>query len=248
MPTNSKSIFCASMHKAGSTIIDDILIDFCQARGLAMDRISLTAPSSPLSEGEVFVNYQAHMKPEGVYYGVARGPYVARMPMLRQLKVIVQVRDPRDCITSGYFSVRQSHEPPKDPEKRKEFLERRRKLQDLDINRYAASQAGSYRDRMQVLRELIEGHDDILVLKYEDMVLHTEDWLGRIADFIGQPVTEALRAALGDKIDFSVRGEDPARHKRQVTPGDHRRKLEAPTIAALNAKMADQMAFFGYGD
>lgn len=243
-----KSLLCVSVHKGGSTIIDRILTDFCTQRGMEMDRISLSVPGSPLSEGEVFIGYQDRMQPRGVYYGVARGPYVARMPKLGELKLIVQVRDPRDCITSAYFSFRKSHRPPEDPEKRKQFLARREKLQQQDIDAYALSETGSYRDRLQILRDIVEDHDDILVLKYEDMVLETENWLARIGAFIGQPVTEELRGILGDKIDFRVDKEDPGKHKRQVTPGDHKRKLKPETISAMNRKMAGQMAYFGYGD
>lgn len=213
-----------------------------------MDRISLRAPGSPLPVHEVYIAYQDQMVDEGVYYGVIRGPWVARMPRLKDLKVIVQVRDPRDCITSAYFSYRQSHVPPKDPEKLKAFQERRQAMMAMEIDEYARGEIGSYRNRLQVLRDLVEDHDDILVLKYEDMVLDTETWLGRIADFIGQPITDALRATLGDKIDFRVKAEDPGRHKRQVTPGDHKRKLAPATIAALDAGMAEQMRFFGYAD
>lgn len=243
-----KSVFAVSMHKAGSTILDQILTKVMQARGLEIDRISLQVPSSPLSEGEVFVGYQERMKPENVYYGVARGIYVSQMTVLPRLKVIVQVRDPRDCITSAYFSFKLSHVPPKDPAKLAEFNRRRERLQAMDIDEYAQSQVGSYRNRMNVLRDLIGSADDVLVLKYEDMVLDTERWLGKISEFVEQPITDELRAALGDKIDFRVSTEDPTKHKRQVTPGDHKRKLAPETIKAMTARLREQLDYFGYGD
>ena len=246
MPNTSKSIICISMHKAGSTIVDSILVDICTVHGLAMDRISLAVPSSPLTEAEIFVGYQDKMKPEGFYYGVARGPYVADMPVLKTLKVIVQVRDPRDCITSAYFSFRQSHKPPSDPNKREQFMQRREKLLKLDINEYSVTQANSYRNRLQIFQDIVENHPAALLVKYEDMVLRTEDWLRQISEFVGQPVNDGLRTALGDKIDFSVAKEDPLRHKRQVTPGDHARKLDPAAIAELNTRIGNQMAFFGY--
>lgn len=241
-----KSIISTSMHKAGSTIADSIIMDILFEKGMALDRIALQVPTSPLSEAEVFKNYQTQMKEAGVYYGIARGPYIADMPILKKLKVIVQVRDPRDCLTSAYFSFKKSHIPPEDPHKRAAFIERRRVLETLGIDQYAISEARGYKTRLRILRELVESHEDILVLKYEDMVERTEQRLEQIAKFVQQPITLALRAKLGGKIDFLVEKEDISKHKRQVSPGDHKRKLTEKTIREISDTMADEMAFFGY--
>ena len=87
-----KSIMAVSMHKAGSTIIDQILLEFVQAKGYAIDRISLGVPKSPLPADEVYVSYQDKMLPDGVYYGVARGPYVSRMPVLKTMKIVIYTK------------------------------------------------------------------------------------------------------------------------------------------------------------
>lgn len=241
-----KSVISTSMHKAGSSIADSIITDILAAKGMELDRISLQVPASPLSAAEIYKNYQIHMKETGVYYGIARGPYVSDMPVLYRLKVIVQVRDPRDCLTSAYFSLKKSHVPPIDPEKLRQFMERRRKLETLDINEYVRQKADEYRNRLRILRELVQRHDDVLVLKYEDMVERTEQWLEQIALFVDQPITSALRTKLGEKVDFSVDKEDISKHKRQVSPGDHKRKLSEKTIREISDTMADEMAFFGY--
>lgn len=241
-----KSMIALSMHKAGSSIADRILMNFVAARGYEIDRISQQVPHSPLPEAEIYEGYQSRMKPNGVYYGMARGPYVANMPIIGRLRTIVQLRDPRDCITSAYFSFRESHVPPKDPTKLAEFQKRRAALQELDIDSYATSRAAQYRMRMQILARIIAAHDDVLVLRYEEMVEDTERWLGRIAAFLDQPVTAELRAQLGSKIDFSVAREDSARHKRQVRPGDHLRKLRPESIAAMTAVLKDELDRFGY--
>jgi len=241
-----KSVISTSMHKTGSTIADMIITDILATKGMELDRIALQVPVSPLSEAEIFKNYQTQMKETGVYYGIARGPYVSDMPILDKLKVIVQVRDPRDCLTSAYFSFKKSHVPPKDPEKLKQFMERRKKLETLDINQYALQESGGYKTRLRILRELVQRHDDVLVLKYEDMVERTEQWLEQIAKFVGQPITLALRDKLAGKIDFAVDQEDISKHKRQVSPGDHKRKLSEKTIRQISDKMTDEMAFFGY--
>jgi hypothetical protein len=128
----------------------------------------------------------------------------------------------------------------------KEFEARREKIKNTSIDQYALSEAGSYRTRLNILHEIIKGHNNVLVLKYEDMVDRTEHWLQQIATFTGQPLTPGLRAALGSKIDFSVAKEDVSSHKRQVSPGDHLRKLRPETITKMNAALKGQLTAFNY--
>ena len=241
-----KSFIALSMHKAGSTIANRILGDIAQVRGYELDLVANKAWNSSMTAEEYFISYQPEMKTEGYYYGMVRGAFARKLPVIGSLRAIVQVRDPRDCITSAYFSFGESHRLPDDDEKRAAFLERREKINSVDIDSFAAPRARPYRQRMDVLAQIIDAHDDVLVLKYEEMVLDTEAWLGRISEFLGQPVTDALRARLGEKLDFSVDGEDTSRHKRQVLPGDHRRKLSPETIAAMNADLKDMLVRFDY--
>ncbi len=244
--TPPKSLIALSLHKAGSSIFDRIVQDVAQARGYTLDLIASEVSDSPLPEKDIFINAQARMRDDGVYYGVARGPYVRRMPRILDLRALVQVRDPRDCITSAFFSFSQSHRPPRNPAKLAEFHRRRETVRQTDIDAYALRQTGQYRERLEVLARIIDAHGDIRLLKYEEMVLETERWLARIAAFLDQPVTPELRAQLGDKLDFNVATEDVGSHKRQVMPGDHRRKLRPETIAAMNADLAEMLARFGY--
>ncbi|MDM7958654.1 MAG: sulfotransferase domain-containing protein [Synechococcus sp. WH 8007] len=234
------------MHKAGSTIADKIFCKFISAKGMAIDRIAASVPSSPLSEREVFINYQNSIKKTGFYYGIARGTYVSELPVIKNLKTLVQVRDPRDCLTSAYFSFKISHRPPKNPDKLKQFMERRSELENLDIDQYVLRSMKGYEYRMQILSNIIQDHDDILVLKYEDMVLNTEKWLDDISKFLDQPITSKLRTQLADDIDFSVSSENINKHKRQVTPGDYLRKLKSQTIDKLNEGLRDPLNWFDY--
>ena len=44
----------------------------------------------------------------------------------------------------------------------------------------------------------------------------------------------------------SSTSENLMKHKRQVIPGDHRRKLKPETIATLNSDLADILDRYGY--
>lgn len=234
------------MHKAGSSIADKIIVDFCEEKGYQLDRISKKVFDSPLRESDVYIQYQKDMVLEDVYYGMARGFYIENMEILPDLKAIVQVRDPRDCLTSAYYSFRESHVIPNDPTKRKLMEDQRKEVNQLSIDEYVTQNVNNYRRRMKVLRGLVETHTDVLLLTYEEMVCDTERWLQRVARFIDQPVTSHLRERIGDKIDFSVPVENSARHKRQVLPGDHRRKLDSKTIDEISHSMREELEYFGY--
>jgi len=234
------------MHKAGSSIADQIIMLFCIGKQYKIESMPEAAKPSPLSETEYCITKQQEMQISGYYYGMFRGPYVKDMPRLRQLKLIIQVRDPRDCITSAYYSYLISHKIPENPEKKQQFLSRRKKIEKMSIDAFAAAHAHEYQQRLSVLIDLLSKHDDMLLLKYEDMVEQTEGWLQQLSSFIGQPIKGKVGDAIHAKADFKVEKEDPNNHRRQITPGDYIRKLRAETIDALNVRMAEQMLFFGY--
>lgn len=241
-----KSSIAVSMHKAGSSIADRIFVDIAKAAGYEIERISSKAMQSELAEPDFFHEYQSLMRPEGVYYGMARHWKAHDMEVLPKLRILAQIRDPRDCLTSAFFSFGGSHQEPKLPSKRAAFLERRKKIQEQGIDTYVLGAARNYAVRAQTLRNLIENHPDILLLHYEEMVTDTESWLKRISNFFEQPITESLRSELGEKINFEVDQEDPTKHKRRVTPGDHRRKLKSETIDKLNVELGSALDYFGY--
>ncbi|MGK7294231.1 MAG: sulfotransferase domain-containing protein [Candidatus Wenzhouxiangella sp. M2_3B_020] len=241
-----QSLLTLSMHKAGSTIADQIILEFCVEKGYDVDRISRQVRTSSVPESQVFVNYQSAMRTEGIYYGVARGPYVADMSIIPFLKVIVHVRDPRDCLTSSYYSSRYSHAPPKNPDKVKVFREKRDQASRMTIDEFVLARVRGYVERMQILKNIVQTHDNALLLNYETMVEETQVWLGKIAGFLDVDITDELKRRINDKADFNVDKEDLSQHKRQVRPGDHERKLEPSTIKALDNALGDLLDYFGY--
>ncbi|MEM8551292.1 MAG: sulfotransferase domain-containing protein [Pseudomonadota bacterium] len=242
-----KSLIAVSMHKAGSSVANRIILEFAKAKGYAIEQITSAVAGSARSEESVFLEYAQKLKPAGVYYGMARGPYVEKMPGIDALRVIVQVRDPRDCITSLYYSWRESHVLPSNPEKRKVFEERREKVASTDIDSFARQSTQNYRNRLTIIADILARHPDCLLLTYEEMVGDTNAWLDRIGAFLDQPLTAPLRAAIAKHADFEVDGEDSARHKRQVVPGDHARKLRPETVSHLTKALKAELERFGYG-
>lgn len=91
---------------------------------------------------------------------------------------------------------------------------------------------------MQALHSIIDVHEDILVLKYEDMLERTENRPKRISGFTDRPLTAKLQGDPGDRPDFSDDMEDSRADTRQPTPGDRRRKLQRDTIARMTGGCA----------
>ena len=243
-----KSIAAVSMHKAGSSIADTIITILLKNKGYNKINFAHESLKSGLSEADYCIDAQNRIKPSNEYYGMFRGPYVKDMPRLKDIRVIIQIRDPRDCITSAYYSFAFSHAVPDQPDKRRDFLSRRERILNASIDEYVISKAGEYRYRMTIIRELMSSHQDILVLKYEDMVEDTEHWLKSLTDFIDLPLEEELATRIKSRAKFDVEEEDPSNHRRQVKPGDHKRKLKPETILKLNEVLRDELEAFGYSE
>lgn len=241
-----QSIIALSMHKAGSSIADQIFTKIARERGYELDLISRRVSDTPLSEPEYYREYEPQMKTEGMYFGMARHPDCHDLEILPKLRVLVQVRDPRDCITSMYFSFTKSHVPPSDPTKLAAFEERRAKLQALDIDAWAIKESRNYLKRMEKLEAVVNTHPEVQLLTYEEMVENTPAWAEKVLNFFDQPMTPKLERILAGDLDFSVSAEDVSKHKRQVSPGDHRRKLKPETIEQMNDVLGPAMRNFGY--
>ncbi|MGJ8597921.1 sulfotransferase domain-containing protein [Sulfitobacter sp.] len=241
-----QSIIALSMHKAGSSIADRIFTKIAKERGYELDLISRRSSDTPLSEPEFYREYEPQMKTEGMYFGMARHPGCHDLEILPKLRTLVQVRDPRDCITSMYFSFTKSHVPPSDPTKLAAFEASRARLQALDIDEWAIKESSRYLKRLEKLEAVVNTNPGVQLLTYEEMVENTPAWAEKVLTFFDQPMTPRLERMLAGDLDFSVSAEDASQHKRQVSPGDHRRKLKPETIEQMNEVLGPAMRNFGY--
>jgi hypothetical protein len=185
---------------------------------------------------------------QGLYYGAVRAnPFYQRMPHFDQFRGLLMVRDPRDVLTSLYFSVAFSHVTPSGAESvRRAFLKHRDKVRQMGVDAYVLASA---EQRLQIYadycREVL-GRPNVLLLKYEDMVRDFRPWLEQIVAYWGLPTNTPTIAQLIKEADFTVSREDPNSHKRQVQPGDHKRKLKSETIDRLNEMFAEILDTLGY--
>ena len=145
-----------------------------------------------------------------------------------------QMRHPLDCLVSMYYSFTKSHVLPKNAESQKKILQWRATLASQDINLYVMNRIEQYVERFESMSRLIHQVPDLLLLKYEDMILNNQEWQNQIVFFLSSDADfdfNLILDKLHQGIDFSIPAqEDTAVHKRQVTPGDHLNKLNEKTI------------------
>src|SRR3546814_6832035 len=106
--TNSldESIVFITMHKAGSVFVNSILNIIAVENGLTPVDFAGQAFDGGVKEWKYCVDKSTLFRERGYYFGAFRGPYIDKFADLLQNRVLMQVRDPRDCIVSLYYSYR----------------------------------------------------------------------------------------------------------------------------------------------
>jgi hypothetical protein len=148
---------------------------------------------------------------------------------VKAYKTVLQLRDPRDVLTSLYFSTAFSHALISE-----KVIRRREEAQQMTIDDFVLMETKEYVPIYQEYVDFLLDKPNVLFLKYEDMVGGFEEWLAELIGHIGISADPALLNQLRKEADFSVTSEDPYSQRRQVTPGDHKRKLKPETITELD--------------
>jgi hypothetical protein len=187
------------------------------------------------------------VRPHGYFYGPFRSLDDAfgvrrEWPDLTGYKIAVVIRDPRDVLTSLYFSTAYSHRTPQG-DGRESFLALRDEAQHVDINAYVRREADSFLPRYRAYFRLAARYD-VHLTTYEQLVTTPCAWLDALLVYLDVELSPRRRRRLISADDFAVRQENPAAHVRQVQPGDHRRKLRPETIAWLDAKFAEVLDWY----
>ena len=180
-----------------------------------------------------------------LYAPIRRPPLLAAMDHLDEFQSIVLLRDPRDCLTSLYFSVVYSHQPPKNTVARQQFFEHREQVRQLEIDDFVMAEAPQWLERYLVFVQALQ-RPRVHLLTYEQLVLDFPRWLDQLAHIWQLRLSRPLRNRLSDLANFKVEREDIFSHKRQVLPGDHRRKLKPETIEQITNLFRRVLVPLGY--
>jgi hypothetical protein len=190
------------------------------------------------------------LHPGNLYCGFRLMPTAfASHPVYVDGRKILLVRDPRDALVSEYFSLAYSHPVPARTATDSEvtvMLERGRQVAlNTPIDEWAKKNSQRMRDAFLGYTDVLRS-TGMLLVKYEDYIFRKRELIAITAQHFGWEVTPQQVAEIMVRVDQWPATEDPSAFVRQVTPGDHRKKLSAKTISELNETLKPAMDVFGY--
>lgn len=176
----------------------------------------------------------------GYFYGPFRS--FRKVPNLQEYKTILILRDPRDVLTSQYFSFGFSHKliNPK-------MIKNRKEIGKKSIDKYVIEASSEYKRIFSEYMLLKQNNPNILFLKYENMISDFKPWLKQIFDFLEvSTIDNKTFDDLINKASFTVKKEDIHSHIRNIQSGDHLKKLKKETIEKINIILREELDFFDY--
>jgi len=245
------SIIHFSVNKAATQYIRNLLIACTVENGLTPVQFSQYSWMTNMNfldrmTDEEFQDYKHVFRPRGYCY-TSFARFVRNIPNSEQYRKILVTRDPRDIVTSHYFSLAFSHPLPADPKRAKEFLQQREEVRKKSIDEFVIYFSDRVIEAFNSYMDHLIGQENLHVTRYEDMVADFSSWLDALLAFCDLKISDKTRAQLIASSAGSVpAGQRPDQKRRQVVPGDHLRKLKPETIAALNERFAPILDAFGY--
>lgn len=248
-PGEVPSYFLISLPKAGSTLLNRIMRPLSAQLGAAFFSPANELHGMGVATQQVAAGLSDLFKPHGYAYGGFRGiDQGYDIPAFASGRTVFLVRDPRDMVTSQYFSEAYSHVPPGATASDlllKQFEERRAKALAEPVDAYALRRAPDVARVFARTAKKLEGIDHKLY-RYEDIVFAKRDWVVDMLTYLGLPIREPLIDRVVERNDVVPAAEDASAHIRRVAPGDHKDKLAPGTIARLDEIFAPVYAAYGY--
>ena len=241
----NQSILLFTSQRCASVYVKNIIQRLAEEVGMTHINLANYAWKGgklPRKSSGVFKKY-------GYFYGPFRDyPDPIYVDNLDDYKIVLMLRDPRDVLTSYYFH--HAHESVTkingNPVQAKFILERSKEALSKSLDEWVLDTTPMYLKIYQTYAEEIFSRPNTLFLKYEDMVQDFDGWLQKLLEFLALDISQNTINEILQKANFKVDREDVKAHKRQVTPGDHKRKLKEETIKFLNLKFNDILATFDY--
>lgn len=228
-------------HKAASTGCHEVLRAACEEAGVYYYTTYFRNLANVGHNGKDRKREFENRK--GVFGPVRRPCEIGRA--LDRAKISLHLRDPRDCLTSMFFSWTKSHPHISDAEREEWAAE--------GIDGFVLREASDFMQRYEMYAESLLGRENVTLLKYEDMIADYPAWLAKVIAPIGLDTSSNTYQAMTLKnvdlmANLDARGEDPSQHVRSVKSGDYLDKLRPETIGRLNSEYGALMARFGYGE
>ncbi|MCW3086368.1 MAG: Sulfotransferase domain protein [Bacteroidetes bacterium] len=237
------SVYIFSTHKCASTFLNVLIKDLSQREQkthIDMEGYLTTRPEvrDSLYLDEKFTTELLNRK--GFYFGVFRYPF-EKLAVRPEQKIILVLRDPRDILTSQFFSIAYSH-----PVYTDKFMQKRAHALEAGIDQHVMDMSDRFLKTYTGYLQKYIGQPNVLLILYEDLISNFQESLLKMLHFIDYSKKEETLKYWEANNPFIPQTEDIQRHKRKMLPGDHKEKLQEKTIAELNKKFAAILSTLGY--
>ena len=234
------SVALFTLHKAGSTFLSERLALLLKQQKYDVADLGYHCRQDPgkllaLLEQESVCH--ALFSKKGIFHKAIRSP--VNPDWVGETRIILVTRDPRDIMTSMYFSFKHSHVILREADR-----SRKSKMETIAIDEFVlqSGQLEALVERLELYQEYFK-NPRVCHTTYEEMVTSPETAESRMATFLRLP---AEHKKIFSKEDFHVEREDIMSHRRQIAPGDHARKLAPATIRHCNNKIRHLMPVYGW--
>jgi hypothetical protein len=242
-----QSVVFFTVHKCASTFTARS-VAYLATEKLGLRHINMARYFWRMETGDAYDHIQERagglFHPYGFLYGPLRQP--VDVPEIDRYRTVLMLRDPRDVLTSFYYSITVSHGVPGTRDARDQFLEVRKRWEGSTVDEFVLGWLPEFQKRYEGYIRL-RAQTDCPVLKYEDMLVDFDKWAGDLGDAFGVTLTdedvENLRSMGGFDREVS---ESASRHIRQRKPGDHVRKLMPETVEQITDRLLPVLKGFGY--
>ena len=239
--SDQSSILFFTVHKCASTLVVKIIKEFSLKKRIIpvdLDSYIITFKNNDKSVFEDSSFQNKVFRDKGFYYGAMR--YFRTIPKMEKYKTFLMLRDPRDVITSMYFSLAYSHTVFNE-----ELLIKRDEVQNKTIDEFVLESIPKFKSRYNNYINGVLNKENTLFLKYEEMVSDFPEWLIKMTKWLDIYDVELVEK-FTKEISFSPRKEDKHSHIRNIQPGDHLNKLKQSTIDILNKELHEVLIALEY--
>jgi hypothetical protein len=248
-----------TLHKSASMFIHRQCEFLCRLCGVPYH--SPNVPASGLNARRLLTDKDLWRTHHGCFAPVR---FFVDLPRVEDYRIVLHLRDPRDVLVSMFYSYCFIH--PGEIEANTGY---RREAAVAGIDAFVLAKTsgrsadyrgdygtgghvedliGNLPTRYRLYIERLLGRPNVILVKYEEMVLDYRSWLTKFIE----PFPIANRSRVVDDLVvqaptfFPRRSSDELHHVRHVTPGDFRSKLKPSTIQHLDQIFSDTLDALGY--
>ena len=253
--TSTPNKFVFAIHRGGSSVLGGIVKACAQASNeqavilggteKAFKEVSPDGAATKLAGGGNAPSYEPNLANwqdrSGVFSPIRRADFFPPEVFAPGDIALLNMRDPRDCMVSGYFGFLRLHGKGLDDANRQRWYDMGIDAYVLEVmvDRYVTA----CRDYIALGQQIAPLH----LLTYEDMVTDFPTWFRAFYTALAFDEAQFDRLVAQQAAKFDApETEDIDQHKRQMLPGDYLRKLKPETIDEINSRMGPELAHFGY--